>query len=214
MAATHLMLRLRDQKKEQFNNKKNNKRQLWAGIAEELTRNKFMLGANGGERCRQKFANLTKAYLRYIRNQKTTGAAFMEHPPFFEEVHSILCEKHKTQPKHLVDSLEDEPMPEAPMPVQEAPIMDEGASCSYNTRTEPAITDRFKNLMDTPTSRTNKGDLVLQELRSHQVEQRRQFDVLAAHLKKTEEQREKLLNIMEQFFTRKRKRQEEDSDGE
>ncbi|XP_044760900.1 uncharacterized protein LOC123318355 [Coccinella septempunctata] len=113
IAATHLMLRLREQKKEQFNNKKNNKRQLWAGIAEELTRNQFMLGANGGERCRQKFANLTKSYLKYLRNQKTTGAAFMEHPPFFEEVHSILGEKHKTQLKHLVDSLEDEPMPEA-----------------------------------------------------------------------------------------------------
>ncbi|XP_044764534.1 uncharacterized protein LOC123321097 [Coccinella septempunctata] len=42
VAATHLMLRSRDQKKEEFNNKKNNKRQLWAGIAEEMTRNEFM----------------------------------------------------------------------------------------------------------------------------------------------------------------------------
>lgn len=65
---------------------------LWTSIAEILESNNFKLGCNGGERCRQKFANLTKAYQKYIKNQKTTGAAFMEQPPFFDEIHLILGE--------------------------------------------------------------------------------------------------------------------------
>ena len=74
-----------------FKAKKTTKGKLWQQIADTLHQKGFIVGQNGAERCRQKFSNLTKAYLNYVKHQKTTGAGdSMEVPPFFDELHSLL----------------------------------------------------------------------------------------------------------------------------
>lgn len=89
--ATALMLKLREERSSLFDDKKTRKVKLWNDIAKDLKEKDFHLGEKGGERCRQKFANLQKAYLAYIKHQTTTGTERNDDfPPFFEELHSIL----------------------------------------------------------------------------------------------------------------------------
>lgn len=88
--ATKSMLTLRENLKHLFDDKKTKKLKLWKDLAKELELQGYNLGGNGGERCRQKFANLQKAYLSYISNQVTTGSEVKDVPPFFEEMHGIL----------------------------------------------------------------------------------------------------------------------------
>ncbi|CAH1959595.1 unnamed protein product [Acanthoscelides obtectus] len=94
--ATHLMLSLREEKSTYFDDKRTRKLKLWNDIAKEFEENNFHLGNKGGERCHQKFANLQKTYLSYMKHQTTTGSERIDDiPPFFDELHSILGCKHK-----------------------------------------------------------------------------------------------------------------------
>ncbi|CAH1990253.1 unnamed protein product [Acanthoscelides obtectus] len=97
--ATHLMLSLREEKSTYFDDKRTRKLKLWNDVAKELEENNFHLGNKGGERCRQKFADLQKTYLYYMKHQTTTGSEIIDDiPPFFDELHSILGCKHKVNP--------------------------------------------------------------------------------------------------------------------
>lgn len=90
LEATAQLLKLRNELSSQFNDKKTVKAKLWLRIAQELKKN-FNLGDNGAEKCRQKFSNLQRCYLNYVKHQKTTGSEKNDDiPPFFEELHSIL----------------------------------------------------------------------------------------------------------------------------
>lgn len=88
--ATSVLLALRQKYWKQFDDKKTNKRKLWNLISQELIKKNFNVGENGGEKCRQKFCNLTKIYYAYMKNQKTTGEAGKDEPQFFQQMHSIL----------------------------------------------------------------------------------------------------------------------------
>lgn len=88
--ATSLLLALRQKMADQFDDKKNTKAKLWQKIAGTLKENNFSLGDKAADRCRQKFANLTKSYLSYVKQQQTTGEGKIDPPPFFDEMHSIL----------------------------------------------------------------------------------------------------------------------------
>ncbi|CAH1969803.1 unnamed protein product [Acanthoscelides obtectus] len=81
--ATHLMLSLREEKSTYFDDKRARKLKLWNDLAKELEENNFHLGNKGGERCRQKFADLQKTYLYYMKHQTTTGSERIDDiPPF------------------------------------------------------------------------------------------------------------------------------------
>lgn len=88
--ATKALLALRGKLNKPFTDKKTKKNKLWADIANQLQTQGFVFGSHPAERCRQKFANLQKTYLSYVRHQNTTGAENVEEPPFFLELHSIL----------------------------------------------------------------------------------------------------------------------------
>lgn len=77
------------------------------------------------ERCRQKFANLQRGYVNYIKNMKTTGAGKRDPPPYFNEIDIILRDKDKVNPQCLEDSLESETNIEG-----EYSTSDSTASCS------------------------------------------------------------------------------------
>lgn len=90
LEATAQLLKLRNELSSQFDDKKTVKAKLWQRIAKELIKN-FNLGDNGAEKCRQKFSNLQRCYLNYVKHQKTTGSEKSDDiPPFFDELHSIL----------------------------------------------------------------------------------------------------------------------------
>lgn len=89
--ATALLLAERQKLSSLFDDKKTRKSKLWNDIAQKLIEKGFFLGDKGGEKCRQKFANLQKAYLQYIKHQNTTGSERNDDIPLFmDEIHSIL----------------------------------------------------------------------------------------------------------------------------
>ena len=61
------LLKLREKFSAQCDDKKTNKMKLWHKIAETLKANGHNVGEGEAERCRQKFSNLTKPYLKYIK---------------------------------------------------------------------------------------------------------------------------------------------------
>lgn len=91
LEATSLLLALRQKMADQFVDKK---KTLKANCGRKLhvptlKENNLKLGDNAADRCRQKFANLTKLYLQYIKQKKSTGAGTIDSPQFFDEMHSI-----------------------------------------------------------------------------------------------------------------------------
>lgn len=92
LEATSRLLKLRQEMASSFDDKKTIKAKLWQKIS-IIMQEKFNIGENGSEKCRQKFCNLQRTYLAYIKHQKTTGSGRNDDlPPFFAELHSILSE--------------------------------------------------------------------------------------------------------------------------
>lgn len=52
-------------------------------------------GAEGREKCRQKFSNLQGSHVKTLEKQKSTGKEQVKLPPYFEEVYEILGENTK-----------------------------------------------------------------------------------------------------------------------
>lgn len=106
--ATLEFLRMRKEFNTKFNDRKTVKNCLWEKIALEMRNNGYEMpgGREGAERCRQKFANLQRSYMNYIKQMKTTGSERRDPPPYFEEMNEILGGKHKVDPPHLEDSMD------------------------------------------------------------------------------------------------------------
>jgi hypothetical protein len=64
----------------------------------------FILGNNGAEKCRQKYANLQNRYFLHLKHLKTTGEERKEEPPYFSLMHSIIGEKAKAKPVCIIDT--------------------------------------------------------------------------------------------------------------
>lgn len=60
-------------------------------------------------KCRQKFANLLRAYIAYMRKADQTGVGFVERPQYFVQMNAILGDKHKVTVPYLMDTLESSP---------------------------------------------------------------------------------------------------------
>ncbi|KAK9728857.1 hypothetical protein QE152_g16991 [Popillia japonica] len=73
--AAELLLELRQQKETKFNDKKTSKIQLWQQIAGVLNNQGYNIepSKEGGEKCRQKFQNLSRNYIKFVRFVNTTG---------------------------------------------------------------------------------------------------------------------------------------------
>ncbi|XP_031335469.1 uncharacterized protein LOC116176167 [Photinus pyralis] len=107
--ATEYMLELRNSAKFQtlFADKKTVKMSIWGKIAELLGSAGFPLNPKeGGKKCYQKFQNLTKMYINFIKHVKTTGGEAREPPPHYDLLHNILGDKHKITLGHIKDSLQ------------------------------------------------------------------------------------------------------------
>lgn len=91
-----------------FSDKKHSKQSLWTAIALEMNEAGFSIptGKDGAEKCRQKFANLQRTYMNFVRKVDTTGEYRVERPPYYEEMDNILGDKHKVTVPHLWDTLD------------------------------------------------------------------------------------------------------------
>ncbi|CAH1107941.1 unnamed protein product [Psylliodes chrysocephalus] len=106
--ATRELIKLRGSHKfkRRLDDKSHNKLQIWIEIAQEMCKAGFEVGSKkeGGVRCRQKWANLQRTYYKYKSNQRSTGAEYLDPPPFFAEIDNILGQKDIATPKYLMHS--------------------------------------------------------------------------------------------------------------
>ncbi|CAG9769773.1 unnamed protein product [Ceutorhynchus assimilis] len=242
LEATSLLLSTRQKMSKLFDDKKTRKAKLWNDVAKTLEDNNYKLGEKGGERCRQKFANLQKSYLAYIKHQTTTGTEKTDEvPPFFEEIHSILGGKHKVNPANLEDSMNDEGPGDI---VTQAEMLDnsvqdqardaERSELDSVTQTlqpnsslsTPKLQDEVKTDVEDNLPSTSKGynsqrfkkgkrkltpskqEEFVKELEKDRASRNKEFDFLKNHLKKSEEQRDRFLNILEHAFLPKKQKKD------
>ncbi|CAH1993846.1 unnamed protein product [Acanthoscelides obtectus] len=199
--ATHLMLSLREEKSTYFDDKRTRKLKLWNDIAKELEENNFHLGNKGGKRCRQKFANLQKTYLSYMKHQTTTGSERIDDiPPFCDELHSILGCKHKVTPLNLEDSMDETSESVKNEIEQQQPDHTD----SEETQLGPSTTTPVSRLKKTRKVTPSRHDDRIREMETDRKIRSEEFSFLKEHLMKTEQQKDRFLEIVEAAFGTKK----------
>lgn len=215
--ATKFFLQLRSQYAEKFDDKKSVKNQLWALIAKTMNENGFFVGEKkeAVEKCRMKFANLQKSYLNYIRHINSTGTDKKDPPPYYEEMHSILSSKDKTNPINLQDTLD--PMVDCEESHENNNLATPSCSNSRSTEKETAE-NRFKKSRITPKSNTEKIMEMITKQHTENIQERReQFKSLENLIATQNTQRDRLLSQfeklieLEQLKVQKKKRRSDSS---
>lgn len=111
-------------------------------------------------------------------------------------------------PVHLEDSIDTEkensPKPSTSSNLSTYEVEQQGCNNSH--------TERFKNVRK-KLKPLSKSDAILEEIHIDRQLQAEQLSLLKAHLQKSEEQRQRFLDILERAFSKKRKR-ENDSDSD
>lgn len=46
------------------------------------------------DQCNSKWKNLLRAYKKFVDNSKTTGAAALPIPPYYNEIHGLVRDSH------------------------------------------------------------------------------------------------------------------------
>ncbi|KAG5866048.1 hypothetical protein JTB14_006421 [Gonioctena quinquepunctata] len=102
-----MFLDLRKKYNWDFADKTTNRNSIWAQIAKIMNDNGFFVGngIDGREKCRQKFSNLQASYIKYVDKRKQSGEEKIDKPPFYDELEDIMGDKHKIEPKLVLDSL-------------------------------------------------------------------------------------------------------------
>ena len=215
--ATEIFLELRQKYAHEFDDKKHVKTQLWGKIAREMYALGFDVGTgrDAVEKLRQKFSNLQKQYMKHVSHMKRTGEEKKEPPPFFSEMHGIMSNKHKSDPKNLQDTLEAC----SSSSVQESETDDllapqSPSSCDQEKK--EMIKNRFSlNKIRKPsTSNVQLINLMQTQHEDDRTERREQFNRLENLLQQQNEQRERLLNTFDSLIRQKKRKHNSDSDSD
>ncbi|KAL1488840.1 hypothetical protein ABEB36_009304 [Hypothenemus hampei] len=206
--ATALFLSLRKKYNDKFKDRKTLKTSLWQKIAIELNDNGYAVtkGREGAEKCRQKFANLQRGYIKFIENMKKTGSEKRNPPPFFEELNEILGCKDKVKPPYLEDSFDECP-----------PSTSSSSSCQLSpTSNRKKITNRFSaNTSVRPSTNFQKIINILKDQHEDiQKDRQRYMNVLEDSIKTQNEQRERFLQLLEKSCGNKKRRRNSTSSSE
>ncbi|KAJ3648859.1 hypothetical protein Zmor_020630 [Zophobas morio] len=213
MTATSKLLELRLRLKDNFNDKKTHKETLWQQIVKEMRETGFNVDA---KKCKQKFANLQKTYIKCKDHRRKTGTERINNPPFYFELDAILGEKHKCHPQNLQDtegedsstSIYDDPTPSTSSTTM--------ASTDSQVKEKIGIKNRFKKVKHGIKPKTS-NQIYLEFLTKHlqQEAQDRNQHFAAMHTLFTEQtrQRDRMLTILEKM-TKKRKREMDSSEDE
>ncbi|KAL1493853.1 hypothetical protein ABEB36_009539 [Hypothenemus hampei] len=197
---TQLFLSLRKEHNEKFNDKKTLKTTLWQKIALELNNKGYDIpkGREGGEKCRQKFANLQRSYMNFVQNMKKTGSGKRDPPPFFNELQEILGDKDKVNPPYLEDSLSE--------PTIESESSSSSCEIPINSR-QKEIRNRFSSTITSlrPTPNSNKIlELLKNQHEEIQKDKRQYMNLLQTAINTQNEQRERFLNLFERNLKKRR----------
>lgn len=105
-AATQCLMELRSAEKyiRRFNDRKSVKLALWKEISQEMKKQGYNVDA---EKCRQKYSNLSKKYIAFVRHCTKTGNDKTAPPPFYDLLHKVLGSKDKVNLTDTVDTLVD-----------------------------------------------------------------------------------------------------------
>ncbi|KAF5270784.1 hypothetical protein FQR65_LT17801 [Abscondita terminalis] len=141
------LLELRKQFDKEFNDKKTAKNIIWQKIAAGMNNLGFFVGegVEGRERLRQKFANMSATYIKYLQKRKQTGEGKISYPPYFEEMDDILGDKHKINPVIVIDTARS---------FDETPAATDPCSSSTPCPTSAAATDSSCSSTPCPTPRS------------------------------------------------------------
>lgn len=181
--ATLKLLELRLKFAEKFSNKKTSHFRIWQEIATEMTKAGYNLGKkDAATKCRQKFTNLqNKVYYPFVKHINNTGAERKAPPLYFNELQSILGDKHKSNPTYLSDSEESS-----------------SSVAKNNSDIEDAteIKNRFKKTES--SVRPKSANTQLMELLERDREDRNaQMNAILDIARQQMEQKERLLKILE-----------------
>ncbi|KAL1488703.1 hypothetical protein ABEB36_014502 [Hypothenemus hampei] len=199
---TQLFLSLRKEHNEKFNDKKTLKTTLWQKIALELNNKGYDIpkGREGGEKCRQKFANLQRRK--------------RDPPPFFNELQEILGDKDKVNPPYLEDSLSE--------PTIESESSSSSCEIPINSRQKEIrnrlviilfkfvchrFNFRFSSTITSlrPTPNSNKIlELLKNQHEEIQKDKRQYMNLLQTAINTQNEQRERFLNLFERNLKKRR----------
>lgn len=135
---------------------------------------------------------------------------------------AVLGSKDKVNPKNVIDTIE-EPTPSTSQSTSTGSNqqLHEEMSSSENSQDESIneapsgsadATSRFKSVRGKVKPMT-KTETILDEIVKDRKSKENQFEFIKTHLSKTEKQRDRFLDIIEQAFSKKRKRDGE-SDSE
>lgn len=126
-------------------------------------------------------------------------------------IHLILGSKHKVNPTHLEDTMKEDNEQSNPEISQED--KQNLVNVEDKPETKTAIENRFSNVKKTLKPKT-KLDSVLEIMKEDQHLRSQQVVKLTEYLKRSEEQKERFLNILEKTLSKKRKRDIADSDSD
>ncbi|KAF5294106.1 hypothetical protein FQR65_LT10931 [Abscondita terminalis] len=226
--ATLLFLKLRTDFNNKFNDRKTVKQSLWQKIASELRIHGFDIpeGREGAEKCRQKFANLQRTYLNYIKHIKTTGEEKKDPPPYFNEVDAILRNKDKVHPPYVEDSLDtssNDVIDESTASCSNSclTVSTESNSCYSTANTvsdkQKEIKNRFRS-SDTSIRPTSNFTKVVELFKEQHAELRqdreRHMKVLEDAIRVQNDQRDQFLAFLKRTEKRKRRRDRSSSSSD
>ncbi|XP_063907651.1 uncharacterized protein LOC135125855 isoform X2 [Zophobas morio] len=195
-AATATLLELRKNYDPKFRDKKSTNNSLWAAIAKELEAKGYDIcptKEGPAAKCRQKYVNLEKQYTTYIQHTRRTGEEKKCKPPYFNELHAILENKHKMYPTSLQDSEGSEPVAG---PSHQ--ISDTEDSQEDNNNVNERVINRFAKTKRTvrPKSRSSEIITTFTEQQALDREDRRQqYQALNKLLQEQNEQRREMIGL-------------------
>ena len=204
---------------------------MWGQIAEELMNHGLRIAKNktdSAEKCRQKFANLQRAYIAFVDNTKKTGSEYIPKPPFFDELNEILGEKDKVVPKFLMDSFATDNVENIP---SSSSIESDRANDPLEEHQPSTSKTGDSNKNVPPKSRPTKisvkpaKNIIVETLKEIEASQRNEINNIVQIIKQNMEkqnellerqvnQRDDFLKIFKSMCKRNKKRKRSDSSSE
>lgn len=223
--ATEYFLQLRSSEKYKalFGDKKFGKYKLWSEIAEEMNNAGFYVGEGreAAERCRQKFSNLEKGFLNYMKLVKS-GNRNKNPPQFYDLLYNLVDHEdklYKQEQNSLIDAVRDSLQVEL-ITTKDTTVTSGPSRSSENMHTD--INNTVNSSEHVKVKKLKQKDEIITLLTKQHSEmmklQRDYLEKLDRHLTTQNEQREKLINSFIEILKEppckcKRKRRSSSSDS-
>lgn len=201
-----------------FNDRKTVKWTLWKEIAQELNKKGFNVDA---VKCRQKFLNLTKAYVAFVRHCNKTGNNKVNTPPFYDLLHNILGNKDKVLLNNISDSMpfnansteivdvsDDNLDQEQSRDVEGLPKTMSADKVTSNSNKKSSVksvtkSDIIKTIVECNNKIVSAHKENMDKIMSVLTEQN---EIMKSEMKQNQDQREQLIHVFQELIRSKNKK--------